>query len=242
MLGAASAALGVPLTPASFAGGLSALANHFSTVEGAVEDLFFEAIRSSANVIAINLQSVELIPMRSHDNAAAFQQTEFAAWTESSTQVYVDIQRLIAITIALAQSRTPKHILADCLAISVFVLRHESHHVEQFIGNNNARPADFATMISFEEQAYGKDVTWLNSVRVKKFMLENVGTEQAVIDDLIRIAERQRDTFKTLKGNTSLTTDGLRRDAMKKEKDLPEQVRGKTFYDVPDLYLLPRRP
>jgi len=237
MLGAATSALGgVPLTPASFGGVLSGLANPLGAAQQAVENLFFDAIRTAATNVGVNLQGVDLVPMRAHDNAADFQQVGWAAWTNSSTRVYVDIPALIGFTTALAASRTPKNILGDCLAIAVSILRHEAQHVAQFATNNDTPPADFATMIAFEEQAYGDDVTWLGTGPVRTFLLQTVGTEQAVLTALVDSSRSQRDTFKALRQDAGLTTEGKRRDAMKAKDLLPQQVKGRADYGVPPLY------
>lgn len=238
MLAATSAALGVPLTPASFGGGLSALSNPLTAAQEAVEDLFFTAIRTAAGNIGISLQGVDLVPMRKHDNARDFEQAEFAAWTNSSARVYVDIGRLFKTTTTLAGAahRTPKNILADCLAVAVYVLRHESQHVSQFAANNGSPPADFAAMIAFEEQAYGDDAVWLGSGSTQSFLLTTVGTEQALINDLIKIATSSEASFNTLATDATLTTNAARRDAMKVNDMLPAQLRGNPNYDVPALY------
>lgn len=68
--------------------------------------------------------------------------SSFDAWTNSSTRVYVN-------KTAAANAGT-----------MLAVLHHEALHVDQFVGNRNARPADHEAMMRFERDAYGTSATW----------------------------------------------------------------------------------
>jgi hypothetical protein len=238
LIGATAAALGVPLVPASTGGLLGQLGSALGGPAQALgETLFLTIVRADADAVGISLQGVDLFPMRLHDNNADFMSIDFLAWTQSSRRVYVNVPGLIDIfTGAMGNGSTAVEALAQTRATAVFIVRHEVNHVTQFKANGDQPPANFAAMMTFEEQAYGGDETWLGTAPVQTFLLNNIGTQQAVVDDLVAAARNAKDQFQIWNTDASLNTNAKRRDAMKQEAFLPQAVRGKVDYKTADLY------
>jgi hypothetical protein len=232
LVGATSAALGVPVVPASFGGALGQLAGTvFGPAQALAEAYFLAVIRADAQAAGVSLTGVDLLPMRLHDNDADFRSVDFLAWTNSSSRVYVNIPGFIAVF-----NNATTGALAETRATAIFVMRHEANHVSQFKGNGDKPPANFGAMMTFEEQAYGGDETWLKQPQVQNFLKNTIGTSQTVIDRLVAVARDTSDGFQAMNTDPALTTDTQRRDEMKRTTFLPQTVRGTTNYKVGDLY------
>jgi hypothetical protein len=176
--------------------------------------------------------------MRLHDNAADFMSVDFLAWTNSSRRVYVNIPGFIDLFTA-AQGQAGTNVgqaLAQTRATAVFVMRHEANHVTQFQGNGDQPPANFADMMTFEEQAYAGDEIFLGTPPIQTFLLTRIGAQQTVVDGLVAGAKSNKDQFHDWNIDPALNSNAKRRDAMKGEKFLPQAVRGTIDYVVADLY------
>jgi hypothetical protein len=240
LVGSTTAALGgAPAGPQSLSGFISSVGSAIAdVVQGIGEQLVLGTIRDDSVRAGISLQNVQLLPMRLHDNHAEFEAVDLAAWTNSSQHVYVNIPWFVdQYSSAVAAGSTPEDALRQARAIAVYVMRHEEHHVNQFAGNGDQPPASFADMIGFEEQAYGQDVTWLQSQPVQTFMLSSsngIGTSQAVVTALEQSATANHAKFSGWK--TSLQTEASRKSALIGADFLPKSIRGSTNYAPADLY------
>lgn len=232
LMGETMSALGVPLTPASFSVLTDPVGTGVAVAKAFGERFLLDLMRVDANFAGIPLQGVELLPMRLHDNNADFDAVEYLAWTNDATHVYVNIPRFIDI-FNNAPSGTG---FAKTRAIAIFVLRHEDNHVTQFQGNGNAAPADFATMITFEQQAYSGDAAWLQTPAVQNLLVGTIGAPQQDVNDLVAVATQTAATFQGMINDPALTTDAKRRDAMKAADMIPQQIRGKAKYKTADMY------
>jgi hypothetical protein len=235
LIGATTAALGVPMIPAAAGAPLGPV----GTAQAFAEAMLLTIIRADADAAGISLQGVDLLPMRLHDNNADFlsMTDPYLAWTNSSRRVYVNIPGLIDIfTQATASGSTVGEALAATRATAVYMLRHEANHVTQFKGNGDKPPADFKAMMSFEEQAYAGDEAWLKTPPVQTFLLNNIGTQQAVVDQLVASARNTKDQFHIWNTDPNLNTNTKRRDEMKNADFLPPAIRGNANYKVADLY------
>lgn len=242
LLGANTSALGVSLTPAVFGGLGGPLPSGIAQI--AIDTVFLTMIRADADAApGFSLQGVDLLAMRFHDNNADFlSMTEpYLAWTNSSRHVYVNIPGLMRVFARLAgpNQANAGPALAATRATAVYALQHEAKHVDQFKGNGNKVPSDFLAMITFEEQAYGNDVPWLESTAVEDYLIRTLKTDQSVVDALVAGAEQTRDRFTAIKNDPNLTTDAQRRDELKKKNPdelVPRAIRGNANYVVADMY------
>jgi hypothetical protein len=225
-------ALGVPVTPASFSGLLDPFGTGAAVLKAFGEQFLLDLMRADAMAAGIALQGVQLLPMRLHDNNADFVSVDYLAWTNSATRVYVNIPAFIKIFDTAPAGAG----IATTRAFALFVLRHEDNHVTQFAGNNGAIPPDFATMMTFEEQAYGGDATWLQSAPVQNLLLGTVGASQQVVNDLVASATANESAFQGLNNDPALTSESKRRDALKGADAIPQTIRGKANYKVADMY------
>src|SRR5262245_9865482 len=74
-------------------GGQEAVASPFlKSVKSPINDLQ-KALEEVGKNAGMDLQSVRLVSMERHPNSEAFKVTEFFAWTNSSTEIYVDVQK-----------------------------------------------------------------------------------------------------------------------------------------------------
>lgn len=232
LMGETMSALGVPMTPASFSVLTDPYGTGVAVAKAFGEQFLLDLMRVDANFAGIALQGVELLPMRLHDNNAAFDAVEYLAWTNDATHVYVNIPRFIDIFNA-APSGTG---FAKTRAIAIFVLRHEDNHVTQFQGNGNAAPADCATMIAFEQQAYSGDAAWLQTAAVQNLLVGTIGAPQQDVNDLVTAATQSAAAFQGLINDPALTTEAKRQDAMKAADMIPQQIKGKAKYKIADMY------
>lgn len=89
------------------------------------------------------------------DLNAALKSSEYAAWTQSGTEIYLKnpypkgTSRRDADTRALIEQYVR------------FVLRHEGEHVSQF-ARDGGPPKTWQRMLEYEKEAYAKDVKWLD--------------------------------------------------------------------------------
>jgi hypothetical protein len=202
-----------------------------------LEPLFLAIVRSDAEAAGVSLQGVDLLPMRLHDNNADFMSINFIAWTNSSRRVYVNLPELISIfNRATGNGATADAALAQTRATAVYAMRHEVQHVTQFQGNSDQPPANFAAMMTFEEQAYRDDEIWLKTAPVETFLLDNIGTDQNVVDALVESAKKAKEQFQSLNADAGLNTEDKRRTAMKGKHFLPQKLRGMAKYFSTDLY------
>ncbi|MEO9014987.1 MAG: hypothetical protein ABI275_06665 [Terrimesophilobacter sp.] len=231
LLGETMSALGVTMQPASF---ISALADPLGTARRFGEDLVLELMRADAATSGTSLQGVELLPMRLHDNNAEFMSVHYLAWTNSSTRIYVNLPEFVDIFTSAATGKG----LASVRAAAIYVLRHEKHHVTQFAGNGNATPADFAAMMTFEEQAYGSDVLWIQGPTIQTLLVTALGAPQNLVDTLEQNAADTSKTMHDWLNDPALTTNAQRQQAMQAAPDLmiPKTIRGKTNYAIGDMY------
>jgi hypothetical protein len=232
LVGQTAAALGVPLTPASFGGLMDPIGTVLGGAQSVAETLLLTLFRSDAEAAGISLQGVQLLPMRLHDNNAAFMSVDFLAWTNGPTHIYVNIPGFVQIFSTAAAGTN----LARARATAVYVMEHEARHVSQFVANANKPPASFAAMMTFEEQAYGGDVTWLQTATTKTFLLTTIGAQQQDLDDLLDSATASETQFQTWNADATLNTDAKRRQAMKAATFLPDRIRGVDNYKIADLY------
>ncbi|MCU1440498.1 MAG: hypothetical protein JWP85_1495 [Rhodoglobus sp.] len=232
LLGQTAAALGVPLTPASFGGLMDPVGTVLGGAQSVAETLLLTLFRSDAEAAGISLQGVQLLPMRLHDNNAAFMSVDFLAWTNGPTHIYVNIPGFVQIFSNAAAGTN----LAKARATAVYVMEHEARHVSQFLGNAGKPPASFAAMMTFEEQAYGGDRTWLQTAATKTFLLTTIGAQQQDLDELLDSATATESQFQTWNSDATLNTDAKRRQAMKAAAFLPDKIRGAENYKIADLY------
>lgn len=199
-----------------------------------IEQSFLAMVEADSVRGGVVLQGAKLIPMRLHDNHVEFEKVGFAAWTNSSQHVYVNIPWFFdRYNKAVANGWSEAEAFSEMRATAVFVVRHEIQHVDQFLGNNNQPPAKYADMIGFEQQAYGLDVTWLQTQTVKDFLANDIGADPAVVAALEQAAAAQKATFTTLSGITS--EPKLKKDMIAKDL-LPGDLGGNQGYLIGDLY------
>ena len=197
----------------------------------ASEQMVLASIREDVQRAGLSLGNVELIPLRLHDSRADLESAEYLAWTNSSTQVFVDVARYQQTFSDLVKDGTsPEQAMKDVRALAVYTVRHELQHVEQFRDDHDQPPAAWQRMIGFEAASYGKDVGWLDAN--KDFLVNDIGARPEHVDSFRQSAAETRDKFA---GWTGLT-DEAGKAAMVREKFLPRQVQGNTNYAIGDLY------
>ena len=209
--------------------GVGAAANELRVTAG--EQMVLASVREDARRAGLNLGNVELIPLRLHDRRADLASAEYLAWTNSSTQVYVDVARYEQTISDLVKGGTSQEqAMKDVRALAVYTVRHELQHVDQFRGNHDQPPATWQTMIGFEAASYGKDAQWLGTA--KNFLVNDIGARPEYVDAFRQSAN---DTSAKFTGWTGLTDEDGKA-AMVREKFLPRQVQGNTNYAITDLY------
>lgn len=116
--------------------------------------VLLKVFKDDVNASGMSLQGVTLRPMREHKHGAAYSGIGFMAWTNSATDVYVDVEAYIAlVNTAESNGRTTADAELLSRAMMVAVLRHEAIHVAQF--KQSGRPQNFKAMLDFERSAYG---------------------------------------------------------------------------------------
>jgi hypothetical protein len=209
--------------------GVAAGANELWLTAG--EQMVLASIREDARRAGLNLGTVELIPLRLHDNRAALESAEYLAWTNSSKQVFVDVARYEQTISDLVKDGTKQEqATKDVRALAVYTMRHELQHVEQFRGNNDKPPATWQGMIGFEAASYGNDARWLGTAR--DFLTNDIGARPEFIDGIRQGADETRDKFTAW----SRLSDEAGKAAMVHENFLPKQVQGNPNYAITDLY------
>jgi hypothetical protein len=174
--------------------------------------------------------------MRKHDNCDAFRTVPFTAWTNSSRHIYVDARQLITLMNDLmAQGTAPTEAVAMMRAAGLMLIRHELHHVTQFLGNGNAPPASFGAMVAFEEQAYGDDVTWLQNPQTQSMLTTTTAVSAQGIAQLESIVDDAEKAFHAIAAQQH-GDDTLNLKAMQDKDFLPDLLGGKAKYAVRDLY------
>lgn len=242
LLGASTTALGSPAGADGLAGFLGSVGGAIgdsidalgSGLRWLLEHSFLATVVADAARGGVSLQGARLIPMRLHDNHVEFEQVEYNAWTNNSQHVYVNVPFFFKqYNDAIASGSSADDAFAMMRSLAVFTVRHEIHHVTQFAGNQSQPPTSYGSMIGFEVQAYGQDFTWAQTQTVRDFLVNDLGTDPAVVDAIRDAAKQARDDFQAM---TSLTTEPSRKSAMVNKKFLPDTIRGAAGYVIADLY------
>ena len=231
LLGATTAALGVPLIPASFGGG-SASTSALATSAKALLD----AMRADAKSAGVSLAGITLRPMVRHRNAATFEAVPYAAWTDDAKSIYVNT-KLFQKTIASMISAGAAQIVAeDFVRGQAFVaLLHELVHIGQ-AKTLTTRVPSFAQMVDFEVQAYTADVTWISTAANRQRMDNEFGWDATDCADQQAASDANRLVFQNIKNDPALTTEADYRAAMQAKQMLPAKLNGRTAYTSRALY------
>jgi hypothetical protein len=122
------------------------------------------------------------------------QQSHFAGWTQSKTEIYIKDPS------KPADPKEPAPSKAQQAMFVRYILEHEAEHVRQFI-NPGGPPTKWEQMLLFEKAAYEKDRLWLKGAGA------NIITDEGVFDTIEEAADKNvmditamLDAAKTLTG------------------------------------------
>ncbi|MFC4335853.1 hypothetical protein [Salininema proteolyticum] len=233
LIGATAAALGAA-SPAAAGTGVQAFLQN-SAID-AVEDLVLFLFRFEADRAGILPPNVRLIPMRLHDNGADFERTDYSAWTNSGTDVYVNVRKLVRDVMPAVANGNLLDAIQTLRFIGVLVLRHEFKHIEQFNRPGGGPPGTFEQMVAFEIEAYSEDVTWLNIPANRTFLSSSYGKPMSTIDAVRDGLNQSATDFQGFEDGGNV--GGALRDELKTApgRYLPDKVQGKSAYAIGDLY------
>ncbi|MFL6726681.1 MAG: hypothetical protein ACJ8FS_09235 [Sphingomicrobium sp.] len=114
----------------------------------------------------LTLAGAMIRPMRLHPKAAVFK-GYFGAWTDSSKEVYLDLDSFI-------EADDEK----DARVVAIRIMRHEREHVLQFKANNDPKYVPtYVEMALYESFAYLDDMVW--SAFAKDFFEKRIGLSAA---------------------------------------------------------------
>lgn len=121
------------------------------------------------------------------------QQSHFAGWTQSKTEIYIKDPG------KPSDPKQPAPPKAQQAMFVRYVLEHESEHVRQFT-NPGGPPKTWEQMLLFEKAAYEKDRLWLKGAGA------NIITDEGVFDTIEEAADKNViDITALLDGAKSLT-------------------------------------
>jgi hypothetical protein len=141
---------------------------------------FFDRLKKDFQAAGITFSGVDLIDMQQHAQYNKLKM--FQAWTNSTTEIYVNVdglKDLEAYVIQEVGGANPAR-LAELIYATILV-RHELQHIDQFkkTGVPTSSNTPYKTMCEYEKQAYGNDGPWLESNRAK---LKTIGMTDAAIN------------------------------------------------------------
>ncbi len=250
MLAGTANALGV--------GALGGLASNLTAASPNVmqplETVMLAFIRDDVEASGMSLQGVTLHAMRDHPLGARFRAIGLFAWTNSSADIYVDIEAYLQMIADLQKGpsrKSAKDAVLYARGSSAAVVRHEVVHVEQF--RQTGPPASFKQMLTYELAAYGCATTaepqsslkWLAGA-AETFFLGKLKLTQAEATAVIDFVEEQFEnncrvlnTLNALTNPDSSKLDFSIQQEMITAKFLPEKVRDLQIpgrYRIEDLY------
>lgn len=242
LVGATTAALGSAAAGsqglAGFLNPISAVSDAISnSIGGLVETFVLAVIRSDSQRAGV-AQAAKLLPMRLHDNHLDFEAVPYAAWTNSAQHVYVNIPYFVSACRDLESlGHDPEVALNMVRAQFVNAIRHEEHHVQQFSANGNKPPDSFQDMVDFESEAYSKDVTWLQSVQVQQFFIQELGMDQSFIGALVQGTQKHANLFAHWKNNPPADLQTVMKSKSNKDaRMIPLQIQKIDNYAIEDMY------
>lgn len=125
------------------------------------------------------------------DLNAALKSSEYAAWTQSGTEIYLKNPYPKGTSRGDADTR---NMIEQYVR---YVLRHEGEHVSQF-ARDGGPPKSWRQMLEYEQDAYAKDVKWLD------------GPGTSILTDADVLKDVKKQVTKNLKDVTDLL-DGIAR-------------------------------
>lgn len=139
------------------------------------------------------------------DLNAALKSSQYAAWTQSGTEIYLKNPYPKGASRSDAAMRT---LIEQYVR---FVLRHEGEHVGQF-ARDGGPPKTWQRMLEYEQEAYAKDVKWLD------------GPGKAILTDAGVLKDVKKQVTKNLKDVTDLL-DGIAK--LPPRSDVEKHLHGK---------------
>lgn len=101
-----------------------------------------------------SLQNVRLHPMRDHPHGARFRAIDTFAWTNSGSDIFVDLEAVTGLVSSEMKSGASLDAAMNVgRAFAVVGVRHELVHIDQF--NQTGRPTSFKQMVTYEREALG---------------------------------------------------------------------------------------
>ena len=198
--------LGVFASPNS--GGSKSVATHAAKVKP-----FLDQMKKDLKAIGLTLAGADLLDLRAH---AQYDKLKiFNAWTNSATEIYVNVDAAPALAQQLSQfSSVTDSTRMAALAYSTILVRHEIHHVKQF-KSHGGHPATYKEMCIFERDAYKDDAAWTDTNQDK---MKKLGMTDEVID---AFRASQLEAARTFEEIADLKTESERKAAMIQKDFLP---------------------
>jgi len=195
-----------------------------------------EQVKSDVTLAKVKLDGLNLINMKRHRNGAAFE-SKFDAWTNSSTDIYVNVQPL------LNTKKNPNDYNNARAGLVVAVI-HEIVHVIQF-KNNKRHPKTFQQMIEFESDAYSKSVAWMDDPNNYTYLTDTkkIGATTDSVDGMRDSLAKEKTAFEA-RTKVKVTKDDDNRTWLTGNDSLPKTIKDKAGndkadYTVDDLYETP---
>jgi hypothetical protein len=226
----------IDITPASLPGAIAQQALFGQLVQGGLQWLVEKALladlEARAEEAGLSLSGIELIPMRKHDLSAALR--IYAAWTNSSTRIYVNLEQLAKdYQGLLAQGVHEVAARYDTYGDAVCTLIHEVQHAKDFKDNQEKPPDDFAEMMSFEKKANDAFLAWVGKPANRKKLTDDLGVSEGVVA-AHEMSSKARSKWY---GDRLGLSPADARTAMQGDGSLPRLIGGRSDYEVNVLYV-----
>lgn len=161
------------------------------------------------------------------DLNAALKTSEYAAWTQSGTEIYLKNPYPKGASRGDAATRT---LIEQYVR---FVLRHEGEHVSQFARDGGA-PKTWQRMLEYEKEAYAKDIKWLDGPG------KSVMTNADVVKDVRKqVTKNLKDVTDLLDGVAKLPPKTDVEQHLHKEMIRLKLIPSKAGINPQDLYVQP---
>ncbi|HZX76072.1 hypothetical protein [Lysobacter sp.] len=232
------------------AGALAGMVLPSAAVHAALQTLVFSHLRADAQASGASLQNVRLHPMKAHRYGARFSAIGLFAWTNSSSDIYFDVDAYLAgISEHERNGATNDEAVQLMRGFGVIVLRHELVHIDQF--RQTGRPTSFKQMVTYEREALGcsgatarplASLPWLantGSGGATDFLVNTLKLDAADAASMVTDAQNQMTaSCSNLAPLVNLTQAKQIMDGLINHQFLPEELvngKGRT-YAVADLY------
>jgi hypothetical protein len=190
--------------------------------------LFFNAIKLDLRRVGLALEGAELSDLATHRLGSEFMRVGLSAWTNSATEIYVNVDGLGAIAAELRANPTTYGTVANPtrmaqLVYATVVVSHEVFHVKQF--KKAGPPASYEQMCRYEIEAYAASAAWLDTKRADLIRLGMTNRTISAFRDI------QLTQWATLVGILALPSEKQRKEALVDAELLPPHDH------LPDLYV-----